>query len=109
MLADRYGLFYSVFRTDVGKDTRPDFNIMSINQPLNELIRSMLSKKFSGEPKIMNAKTNSVSRLGDALFSITQKKVLGLLYGRPDQSFFVNQILRITGMGVHTKKRNWTE
>lgn len=53
----------------------------------------------------MNPKPKSISRLGDALFSTTQQKVLGLLYGLPDESFFVNQILRITGMGVHTIKR----
>ena len=53
----------------------------------------------------MNARATSVSRLGDALFSTTQQKVLGLLYGRPHESFFVNQILRISGMGVHTIKR----
>ena len=54
---------------------------------------------------IMNDWHKSTSRLGDALFSITQQKVLGLLYGHPDETFFVNQILRLTGMGVHTIKR----
>lgn len=53
----------------------------------------------------MNTRPKSTSRLGDALFSTTQQKVLRLLYGRPDESFYVNQILRITGMGVHTIKR----
>jgi len=54
---------------------------------------------------IMNDRQRSISRLGDALFSTTQQKVLGLLYGHPDETFFVNQILRLTGMGVHTIKR----
>ncbi len=53
----------------------------------------------------MNTKRKSISRLGDALFSMTQQKVLGLLYGHPGETFFVNQILRLTGMGVHTIKR----
>ncbi len=53
----------------------------------------------------MNNERKSNSRLGDALFSTTQQKVLGLLYGHPDETFFVNQILRLTGMGVHTIKR----
>lgn len=53
----------------------------------------------------MNIDFKPVSRLGDALFSKTQQRVLGLLYGRPKESFFVNQILRATGMGVHTIKR----
>ncbi len=53
----------------------------------------------------MNDTQMPISRLGDALFSTTQQKVLGLLYGHPDETFFVNQILRLTGMGVHTIKR----
>ncbi|MDJ0779767.1 MAG: nucleotidyltransferase domain-containing protein [Gammaproteobacteria bacterium] len=53
----------------------------------------------------MNEKRKPISRLGDALFSTTQQRVLGLLYGHPDETFFVNQILRLTGMGVHTIKR----
>lgn len=53
----------------------------------------------------MNDRRESISHLGDALFSTTQQKVLGLFYGHPDETFFVNQILRLTGMGVHTIKR----
>lgn len=44
-------------------------------------------------------------RLADALFTATQQKVLALLYGRPDRSFFTREILRATGMGVATIKR----
>ncbi|UCH41865.1 MAG: nucleotidyltransferase domain-containing protein [Gammaproteobacteria bacterium] len=53
----------------------------------------------------MNQNNNSKSRLGDALFTMTQQRVLGLLYGKPDESFYTKQILRLTGMGVHTIKR----
>jgi predicted nucleotidyltransferase len=53
----------------------------------------------------MNQRRASVSRLGDALFTSTQQQVLGLLYGRPHESFYLKQILRMTGMGVHTIKR----
>ena len=38
----------------------------------------------------------------DALFTETQQQVLGLLYGRPERSFYTNEILRLTGMGVAT-------
>lgn len=37
--------------------------------------------------------------LSDALFSATQQKVLGLLYGRPDQSFYANEISRWAQVG----------
>jgi predicted nucleotidyltransferase len=40
------------------------------------------------------------SPLADALFSKTQQRVLGVLFGRPDQSFFANEIVRLSGVGV---------
>jgi predicted nucleotidyltransferase len=46
-----------------------------------------------------------MSSLGEALFTKTQKKVLGLLYAQPDKSFYTKEILRLTGMGVATIKR----
>lgn len=45
-----------------------------------------------------------MSQLGEALFTKTQQKVLGLLYSQPDRSFYTKEILRITGMGVSTIK-----
>ena len=46
-----------------------------------------------------------MSLLGDALFTTTQKKVLSLLYGQPEKSFYTKEIIRLTGMGVATIKR----
>jgi len=46
-----------------------------------------------------------MSQLGDALFTTTQQQVLGLLYGQPQRSFYTKEILRLTGMGVATIKR----
>jgi len=46
-----------------------------------------------------------VSQLGDALFTTTQQNVLGLLYAQPEKSFYTKEILRLTGMGVATIKR----
>jgi len=46
-----------------------------------------------------------MSLLADALFTKTQQKVLGLLYVHPDKSFYIKEILRLTGMGVATIKR----
>lgn len=46
-----------------------------------------------------------MSKLADAILTKTQQNVLGLLYGRPDRSFYTKEILRLTGMGVHTIKR----
>lgn len=41
----------------------------------------------------------SAISLSDALFSTTQQKVLGLLYGKPDQSFYANEIARWAKVG----------
>jgi predicted nucleotidyltransferase len=40
--------------------------------------------------------------LGDALFSRTQQRVLGVLYGEPDRSFFATEIIRraLSGRGA---------
>lgn len=46
-----------------------------------------------------------MSQLSDALFTETQQRVLGLLYGQPEKSFYTKEILRLTGMGVATIKR----
>ena len=41
----------------------------------------------------------SSSSLADALFTSTQQKVLGLLFGQPDRSFFVTQIMNLARSG----------
>jgi len=37
--------------------------------------------------------------LSEALFSSTQRKILGLLYGKPEQSFYANEISRHAQVG----------
>lgn len=46
-----------------------------------------------------------MGQLADALFTVTQQNVLGLLYVQPDKSFYTKEIIRLTGMGVATIKR----
>ena len=43
--------------------------------------------------------------IADALFTKTQQRVLGLLYGNPGQSFYTNEIVRIADMGNGTITR----
>lgn len=47
----------------------------------------------------------SKTMIGDALFTKTQQKVLSLLYGKPDQSFYTNEIVRLADMGRGTITR----
>ncbi len=46
-----------------------------------------------------------MSELGDALFTKTQQKLLGLLYTHPDKSFYTKELLRMTGLGVAHVRR----
>lgn len=43
--------------------------------------------------------------IADALFTKTQQRVLGLLYGQPEQSFYFNELVRRVGMGRGTVRR----
>lgn len=43
--------------------------------------------------------------ISDALFTKTQQRVLGLLYGTPDKSFYTNEIVRWADMGRGTVRR----
>ncbi|MCU7804728.1 MAG: transcriptional regulator [Candidatus Thiodiazotropha sp. (ex Lucinoma borealis)] len=47
----------------------------------------------------------TVTPIGDALFTKTQQKVLGLLFGKPDKSFYTNEIMRWAAMGRGTVSR----
>lgn len=46
--------------------------------------------------------------IADALFTKTQQRVMSLLYGKPDQAFYTNQIVRLVGMGSGTVTRELT-
>lgn len=43
--------------------------------------------------------------IADSLFTKTQQKVLGLLFRKPDQTFYLNEIVRLAGMGKGTIRR----
>lgn len=43
--------------------------------------------------------------IGDALFTKTQQRVLGLLYGKPDEQFYSNEIVRRADIGRGTVRR----
>lgn len=43
--------------------------------------------------------------LADALFTTTQQRVLGCLFGQPDRSFFANELIKLTGAGSGAVQR----
>lgn len=46
-----------------------------------------------------------IDSLGAALFGKSRRAVLGLLYGHPDQAFYLRQIARATGTGIGAVQR----
>ena len=51
----------------------------------------------------MNEKTPS--GIGEALFTKTQRQVLGLLFGNPEKTYYLNEIVRIADVGIGTVQR----
>ena len=49
--------------------------------------------------------TGSADKLALVLFGKAQQAVLGLLFGRPDESFYVREIVRATRVGQGTVQR----
>ena len=45
------------------------------------------------------------TRLADALFTATQQRVLGLLFGQPDRSFYTSEVIRLVGGGSGAVQR----
>jgi predicted nucleotidyltransferase len=43
--------------------------------------------------------------LADALFTTTQQRVLGLLFGQPERSFFATELIELTGSGSGAVQR----
>lgn len=39
------------------------------------------------------------TKIGNALFTKTQQKVLAVLFGQPDKSFYLNELVRLADMG----------
>lgn len=43
--------------------------------------------------------------MASALFSVTQQRMLGLLFGQPDRRFFANELIGLTGSGSGAVQR----
>jgi predicted nucleotidyltransferase len=53
----------------------------------------------------MGTSSEKTYGLGEALFSKTQRKILGLLFGHPDNSYFAKEIYRLAGVGIGAAHR----
>ena len=54
---------------------------------------------------IERVEMNQETGLGDALFSTTQQRVLGYLFGQPERTFFANELIALTGGGSGAVQR----
>ena len=66
-----------------------------------------IPKKGSTVPKV-GITTSSSAGLAGALFSRTQQRVLGLLFGQPDRSFLGAELIRMAGSGTGAAHRELT-
>jgi predicted nucleotidyltransferase len=73
-------------------------DISTTTMPISGMVNPNMG--MVGERK-MERKTG----LGDALFSMTQQRVLGFLFGQPERSFFANELITLTGGGSGAVQR----
>lgn len=74
-----------------------------INMPEMGMTKPAKSSKSGDAPK----RTPAPARTGiaDALFSATQQRVLALLFGQPERSFFTNELIGLVGAGSGAVQR----
>lgn len=53
----------------------------------------------------VGSKATGRASLADALFTATQQRVLGLLFGQPERSFYANELIALTGSGSGAVQR----
>ena len=76
----------------------------SLHLPISGIIMPNMGKKAISkisEAAALYASTN----LSDALFTTTQQRVLGCLFGQPDRSFTVSELIQTTGAGSGAVQR----
>lgn len=65
---------------------------------------SLIARPSAGRTSDRAAVTRTTS-VADALFTSTQQRVLGLLFGQPERSFFTKELIDMTGAGSGAVQR----
>jgi predicted nucleotidyltransferase len=96
----------------MGMKTKPPLNAQAQAQSQPQPKPSKPTRALAPTPKANEVRatydlkpTVTASGLADALFTTTQQRVLGLLFGLPDRSFFANEIITLTGSGSGAVQR----
>lgn len=58
-----------------------------------------------GMPKLVSRRVKQQTSLADALFTTTQQRVLGLLFGQPDRSFYATELIVLAAAGSGAVQR----
>lgn len=66
---------------------------------------NMAAKRTRTKPHEAHAGDSVPTRLADALFTTTQQRVLGLLFGQPERSFYTSELIERTGAGSGAVQR----
>ena len=61
-----------------------------------------------GTPKKPTSARPGTAGLADALFSMTQQRVLGFLFGQPRRSFYATELIALAGAGSGAVQRELT-
>src|SRR5215471_21378889 len=67
------------------------------------IMMPILGMKPIVRPKIGSGRARA--SLVDALFTTTQQRVLGLLFGQPSRSYYATELIRLTGSGSGAVQR----
>jgi predicted nucleotidyltransferase len=79
---------------------------MGIRMPNMGMSKKPLKPKPRRRAHVMAGKTSgSPAGLAGALFSSTQRRTLGLLFGQPERRFFANELIGLTGSGSGAVQR----
>jgi len=68
-------------------------------------VNSVRSRSRRRSTRKSGPKSNSATGVAGALFSTTQQRMLGLLFGQPDRRFFANELISLTGSGSGAVQR----
>ena len=62
----------------------------------------------STAPSLTKLGVESSQSLADAMFTATQQRLFGLLFGQPNRSFFVTELIELAGVGRGAVQRELT-
>ncbi len=77
--------------------------VKPINPDTNKPNLGFKMPKMGKSP--LPSKIEKPASLADALFTTTQQRVLGYLFGQPDRSFFSSELIKLTGAGSGAVQR----